>query len=254
MPLSSQTLFHFTSEFKYLKSIIEGKFYPRISLEAVPSIDRKTKERKGIHAAYPMVCFCDIPLSQVKNHIEFYGDYGIGLTKEWGKNQGLNPIIYLDKDSKLIDHFVHLASEIFKPEYKGKEEYIKLKRNFHEINRFLKPYSGPNIDRNNESKIEEYIFYDEKEWRYVPDGFLYDEEYYIKKDQFEDKRYVSSLNKELEVKALPFKAKDISYIIVNHDHEIGKMIDFIEKSEYPARSVKMLISKIQTKQQIMNDF
>ncbi len=158
MAISSESLFHFTSKFEYLESILKGAFYPRYSLEYIPSINRETKELKKINKAIPMVCFCDIPLSQVKDHINFYGSYGIGLKKSWGRSVGLNPIIYLDKDSILSDHLVDMSFEIFKDEFKDKDEFKKLKERYHDIVRYTKPYSGENEDRNSRNKIENYIF------------------------------------------------------------------------------------------------
>lgn len=48
---------------------------------------------------YPMVSFCDIPLSLAKDQIEKYGSYAIGMTKEWGIKNSLNPVVYIEKDS-----------------------------------------------------------------------------------------------------------------------------------------------------------
>jgi hypothetical protein len=48
-----------------------------------------------------MISFCDIPLSLAKNQIERYGSYAMGMTKEWGIHNNLNPVVYLEKNSLL---------------------------------------------------------------------------------------------------------------------------------------------------------
>lgn len=94
--LSSSNLYHFTREKKNIKSILENGFYPRTSIEDLSFLMHNyTKAFVGI----PMVCFCDIPLNLIEEHTLQYGDYGIGLSKEWGIEKGLNPVHYiLDKN------------------------------------------------------------------------------------------------------------------------------------------------------------
>jgi hypothetical protein len=48
-----------------------------------------------------MVSFCDDPLSLAKDQIESYGSYAIGMTKEWGILNNLNPVVYIEKNSLL---------------------------------------------------------------------------------------------------------------------------------------------------------
>lgn len=48
----------------------------------------------GDKIAYPMVCFCDIPLSQIKNHTNSYGKYAIGLKKEWAQKWHISDTIH----------------------------------------------------------------------------------------------------------------------------------------------------------------
>lgn len=35
-----------------------------------------------------------IPLSKIRNHIEYYGGYGIWLSKSWGIDKGIDPVAY----------------------------------------------------------------------------------------------------------------------------------------------------------------
>ncbi len=255
MPLSSETLFHFTSKYEYLTSILTGAFFPRFSLETIESKNRDDGKLKTINKGVPMVCFCDIPLSQVKDHINFYGSYGIGLKKQWGQSKGLNPLIYLDKDSNLSDHIVDMSYEIFKPEFKNKPEFKKLKAAYHDIVRYTKPYTGQNINRKTGNLIENYNFYNEKEWRYVPKIDDHDaENIYLKKDQYDDFAYRTKQNKLMESKKITFKPNDISYIIVKEDYEVERIMECIEGLGHSYKDTKRLISKIQTNHQIMFDF
>ena len=48
-----------------------------------------------------MVCFCDIPLSDIAEHTQKYGNYAIGLKKTWAMEQGVTPILYVHDNSVL---------------------------------------------------------------------------------------------------------------------------------------------------------
>ncbi len=92
--ISANALFHFTNSYERLISILSNNFYPRYCIEDMSIIVDDYEDFRYNEVAIPMVCFCDIPLSQITNHTSVYGNYGIGLTKEWGINKGLNPIMY----------------------------------------------------------------------------------------------------------------------------------------------------------------
>jgi len=68
--------------------------------------------RSFIRDAIPMVCFCDIPLSQLVSHIDTYGKYGLGMSKEWGIKKGLNPVIYFNKNSLLAKRLSVLTNSL----------------------------------------------------------------------------------------------------------------------------------------------
>ncbi len=75
MALSSNSLIHLTQKKEALIGILENNFKIKYCYEIINTSSGK------INAAFPMVSFCDIPLSQIKEHINKYGSYGIGLKK-----------------------------------------------------------------------------------------------------------------------------------------------------------------------------
>ena len=86
--VSANTLFHFTSKLDYLEGILESDFIPRYNLEDINLAGRSIK------IAFPMVCFCDIPLSSISEHLDKYGQYAIGMSINWANKNGLNPVLY----------------------------------------------------------------------------------------------------------------------------------------------------------------
>ena len=72
MGLSSNSLIHLTKSKDALIGILKEGFRIKYCLENIGARNIK------VGAAFPMVSFCDIPLSEIKNHIENYGDYGVG--------------------------------------------------------------------------------------------------------------------------------------------------------------------------------
>tara|TARA_R110002096_G_scaffold404235_2_gene602027 strand:+ start:334 stop:522 length:189 start_codon:yes stop_codon:yes gene_type:complete len=62
MGLSSNSIIHFTKTSESLKGILQENFRIKFCLEIV---NLETQ----LNYAAPMVSFCDIPLSQVKEHI-----------------------------------------------------------------------------------------------------------------------------------------------------------------------------------------
>ena len=85
--ISSNSLFHFTNSAERLVGILKHTFRPRYCLEDLrmftTSLD-EDEEGSWLELAIPMVCFCDIPLSKIKHHLTFYGNYGIGFDKRMG--------------------------------------------------------------------------------------------------------------------------------------------------------------------------
>ena len=102
--ISTDNLYHYTSKFEWVLSILKNRFEFRRCEENLPLTGFSTSvfSLPGIikYSIYPkVVCFCDIPFNLVSNHVDQYGEYCIGLTKEWGMKNGITPLRYVHYDT-----------------------------------------------------------------------------------------------------------------------------------------------------------
>lgn len=251
--LSPDSLFHFTSCLENILGILKNTFYPRYCYEEFELID-KPKE-KFIRSAIPMVCFCDTPLSQLMNHIETYGKYGLGMKKEWGIRKGLNPVIYFNKNSDMAKDLNKTAIRLLKN--KGSAAL----KTFWNILVYLKRYEGV-LYRGGSITKENVRFYDEHEWRYVPDRRVMNKNLItvsLSEVVYRQPEILADANKQLErdETRLSFNANDIKYIIIKEESEINKMIKklrVIKGIRYDSDTIDRLASRIITVKQIENDF
>jgi hypothetical protein len=132
--LSANSLFHFTNNLENLLSILRNEFWPSYNLERLFN--------GQLEIGVPMVCFCDIPLSQVKNHSKYYGEYAIGMKKNWGTKNKINPVFYLCENTAPSNHLQNLLMftvKLKRHKNNGYEIISKYIRQFFEIVSFLKP-------------------------------------------------------------------------------------------------------------------
>jgi hypothetical protein len=211
MALSAGTFFHFTS-YKNLKLILDCQYF-----QVNYSQERITLRQTTIHPFIPMVCFCDIPLTQTGEHIKKYDGFAIGLSKEWGIGHGLNPVFYVSPIGFTVT-LENLSASLKSGDF--------AKGAFEHIFSFMKPY---------EEFVEQkkLLYYDEREWRFVP---------YV--TQFQDK-IVSQIYwnrglSEEELKyitghrffILDFNISDIKYLITKSDKEKSDLISYLKSTRY----------------------
>lgn len=273
--ISSNTLFHFTSGIHRIISILkEGFFRPNLCLEDLSFL--KIEEKVAI----PMVSFCDIPLSQTKTHMKVYGRYGIGLSKSWGQKKGVSPVLYTYQGSPLAESLSQCLEWIHKryldPEGSQSEASLfpasvarairtdlrpgdqiqELWDQLLTIQCFIKPYEGP-FHRDNQS-FQSVRFYDEREWRFVPElaPDLY--KYLLDETAYNDIAGRAKANSEIQARSrISFESNDIKYIIIHWNKEILPMIKKIEDikgDRYTQNELKVLSSKIISAEQIAEDF
>ncbi|WP_169336025.1 abortive infection system antitoxin AbiGi family protein [Flavobacterium rivuli] len=253
MGLSSNSIIHFTKNFSSLKGILEGNFKIKYCRETIHST------LKSIDVLIPMVSFCDIPFSQILNHIDSYGSYGLGLKKTWAEKNGLNPVLYLDKSSSLSNNIsVHLISRLID----GKNKITDLDENEKrtlDIVRYIKNYQG-NLVRFRKKIILNYRFSDEREWRYVLDtsheSLIFGNIINFDNNENRIKSAKAKNNTKIENERLAFTPEDISYIIVKAESERDVLIRSLEriKGKYPHDEVKRLTSRILSVEQLKTDF
>lgn len=255
--ISANTLFHYTRKMDYLISILSNEFYPRYCLEESPNIIFGIPR---IEMAIPMVCFCDIPLSQVEQHVTKYGSYAIGLSKKWGMHNKINPVLYTYHNSAFANLIAKLWDKPFEELIDASSEYTSQIETFFY---YLKPYEGY-LWKNGIKKRKKETFYDEREWRYVPyliENTLtaFESRQWLMREQYLDETARNAFNQRLEgmdVK-LNFVPDDIKYIIVKKESErasIRKKLYDIKGSRFSTEVVDVLTTKILSMEQIMEDF
>lgn len=256
--ISSNTLFHFTNSADNIIKIIKGGFAPRFCLEEFGPEFFIGKHDKA-EVAIPMTCFCDLPLSKIDIHLEFYGSYGIGLSKEWGQKNGLTPVSYIHDSSTQIKYIRQVGSLIFQL-FQDETDFDKLPMDknplvaLFELSAFFKPYSGQMW------RINKYVdkrFYDEREWRYVPFLNSTEIQYRLEKEEFLNDIKRASANDVIAATfALKFQFSDIKYLIVNKETEMVALSDALDAMGdlYTLEQRKILKTKIVSSEQIKEDF
>ena len=254
MPISSDVLFHFTIRLENLESILTSDFRPHFSLENLNVIMPDSEHTHELEFAIPMVSFCDIPLSQTIQHMEVYGSYGIGLSKEWGKSRGVCPVLYTVPHSFLalkLRSLIENISDIPGTSASSNE----LLDDFHDATCYIKPYEGKVILANGDEATVR--FYDEREWRYVASLPTESFRYGLDKEGFNDQSIRQKANDHLwSQDRLEFVPNDIKYLIVKSEDEILELImkvEAIKKPRYSPDEIKLLTSRIISAERIQSD-
>jgi len=243
MPISSTSLFHFTPKLSYLEDILRSGFWPRYCIEY-------GWRNKYIDFALPMVCFCDIPLTQIKEHTDFYGNFGIGVSAEWIRhNKDITPVQYISLGSQEFKLIGTLLTKL-KNNTITKSEIHKLQ--------LAKKVSGKSIrKKGKKGKNEKSLnkkFYNEREWRYVPT--MDNSEQLILPVDKHSTFDIKELSKKTECQKLELHIADIRHLIIPRESYRRKLIKSIKSiySTEASTNIDILISKITSLKQIDEDF
>lgn len=239
--------------------IKDQRIYYSYSHETVNITDNIT-----VNFAVPIVSLSDLPFSEIgsyildpkkskelrKDIVGRYGDYTIGLSKEWGYRNKFNPVWYCDKGSDALANINEQMKLIYRIKSTDKDD----KRLVEMINRlwlnlcFIKNSEG----RLENKRYARYRFYDEREYRKVApmkelqslgyrvilmdspeqreevkklksvDSSI-DSNYLLTYEKFKSAHNESSILKH-ELLSVPFEWSDVKYIIVKDKDKKNNVI------------------------------
>jgi len=222
--LSSQTLFHFTSSLENLKSILSGGIRYGMFAEKLP---------KGKLAYFVRgISFCNIPLSMISEHVDWYGTYALGLKRSKIREMGGSPVFYVHSDTKM---------------FPGGQGAISVLLN-NPFLCYLKQHLGYQYHKS-EGKYRLKKFYDEKEWRlFVGTPSI---------ERYTNQTDLENIRKRNEGKApvqvpLTILPDMIEYIILEKPNDFVDFDTFLKKN-FPAQRDDLL-TKILYYTQIKRDF
>jgi len=262
--------------------ILDGEFFHksvRITHMNLKTGETREEKIKQEPTYIPMVCFCDIPLSSVEFHMDVYSSYGIGLDKSWGEEKGLNPVMYVNEDSTFFKMVSGLTTQL-DYNYRSHVEWVQkelqtlsadgkdvqsiqqalIMDRYHTLllRDAIVSYMKPRVAKGKyKNKYENYSYYDEKEWRYVPQLFNEEAPKFI--SGYKSQSELDKFNSLIRGKSIDFPPDAVKYIIVNEESDIEMVADGLRNikrgtKKFNESDVNKLISKIITRKQIREDF
>ena len=286
MNLSANSLFHFTNNIDAIKSILNDKFYGSYCKEVLYHKDEK------LPLFIPMISFCDTRLETIYRFPK-YGKYGLGLSKNWGIKNKLNPVFYLEKQSLLASSLIKSFYSAFVSVMTDQQQIDQISQKIKRINELghrdnfskqqivtklkkdliiLKSKAGTlehlvyslyytkhyqaDLERENEI-TENYRFYDEREWRYMPEFECAVCQLRITEDEYLEWRGSGEKKPLLPKINLSFAFTDVEYIIVEKENEIKEMIEHIKQinvDKCDQEQKERLLTKITSYEKIENDY
>lgn len=238
-------LIHMTQTWEVLKKILSEGFRPSYCKETI-SNDTESKL-----ACFPMISLSNVRMDFAISFQKSYGTLGIVLTKEWGEENGFNPVLYLERKSDLTNDIVSNFKRIAGPSedelrrmvnytYENEREYLTSQQI--KIFAHSKNYDG-NLVRNTTLVSKKYPFGMEREWRRIIKHekvpyFLVGDEEIRKKNEY---------NQLIEDLRIDFKIEHLKGIIIETEWQVDEVKEIIFKKfdlkEFP-KNIEIRINNI----------
>ncbi|HFC9356352.1 TPA: abortive infection system antitoxin AbiGi family protein [Enterococcus hirae] len=235
---SANTLFNFMRERNFLiENIKNMKMYPRYVEENVSYLNLKIGKQEINNISFPMLCFCDIPVHKLRDHVDGdsktnskgYGKYGIGLDKKWCEEQGFQPITYLNTTSKACRELSAILNKGLQNIYEEKDIEEDFFDYLLDILKLSKPLVGQMYM---EGEVVNKNFHDEREWRFLPEVPNQNEEFF--NDATNPELMTPEVRKRLSeglkgepVTHIDLEPAAIKYIFVDTEKDRDELINVI---------------------------
>lgn len=165
--------------------------------------------------AFPVVCFCDIPLDAAATHRDRYGNYAVGFSKNWVKELDINPVWYVQPGSSIARQLGNTLRTT--PRFKLDSLRGHPLRN---VLAFIKPTIAFQNDRaaSRTGTMEVFPADEEMEWRHTP-CILLDKWF-----QLDDRGFINHDHHALSEKVrLKLSFDQIECILVSSKEEVAKL-------------------------------
>ena len=178
-----------------------------------------------------MISLSDIPLADIGEYMEQYGGYLFGFSRQWVIKNGFNPVWYCEKDLAAINKHKELLknASIGASKNASYNSHVAL---LYYYASFMKDIEGELYVKSKNCTYTNYRFYDEREYRFVPD---YDS---LKNENIapvliEEKynKYKESNGNSRIDKKISFSLEDLEIIIVKTDNQVRVLREYLTKKK-----------------------
>lgn len=229
MGLSSNVLWHQTSEEYFYKILSEKR------LKYAYSLERVIAPEGGKEIAFPMISMCNLPLSEFSGYISRYGGFSLGFSQQWGKINGFTSVWYCDDTSKVRKS---LVTDLKKKSGEVTSLIIK-------VFSYIKLTEDEMPKRN----YSNYRFADEREVRLVPtfeELNAINEKALLDKNKYDE--YKNAKGNPTINLSVSYDMGDLRYLIVPTEEDAENVAEFFRKQGLS------LTIPVLTHLQILNDF